>query len=332
MGNPLISVLIPVFNESRNFLKQCIQSVLDQSLTDFEILLLDDGSDNPLTLRAIEEVAALNDRTIIQRFSHRGLTPTLNSGLGMARGTYIVRLDSNDWCETIRLQEQVSFLDQNRDIALVGSNIALHRSDGVFLWNSSLPENPVDIRAAFHDTNPFVHAATCFTKTAAMAVGGYRESLRFAEDYDFFWRISELYSGANLQKSLTHVRFSVGSKSSEEIFDQEREVLTIRELARQRSYGDREDLTSARELAIQLLPETARESFGNVRRGDFALLAGHYRLALNLYFRGFAARPWSIYAGLKMLRCLLFILCPCLRAVLFANKTKQLMDRLKLLF
>ena len=126
-----VSVIIPCFNAG-HYVVDAIQSILTQSHQDFEILVIDDGSDD-YTKHTLEKAQQLDSRIKTYFRPHEGLVPTLNFGLGVASYGLIARLDADDISYTRRLQRQIEFLQDNPDFVLVGCNYGFVTAEGKFL-------------------------------------------------------------------------------------------------------------------------------------------------------------------------------------------------------
>ena len=144
---PLISVVIPIYNAGR-YLEQAMQSVLEQTFGDFEVIAVDDGStdETPQLLAAM----ALRDRRVKQLHLERnsGIVKALNEGVRVASGMYIARMDADDISLPERFEQQIAFLSANPDIGLLGVGywtmnakgekqklISLPTADVVICWN-----------------------------------------------------------------------------------------------------------------------------------------------------------------------------------------------------
>ena len=119
MSNPTVSVIIPVYNAQEG-IKQCLDSLLNQSFTDFEIILLNDGStDN--SLEVIKKYAADNDFIRVIDKENEGVAKTRNKGIQLANGKYIVFIDNDDFVDSDYLERFYNAIDQEQlDIVLGG--------------------------------------------------------------------------------------------------------------------------------------------------------------------------------------------------------------------
>ncbi|MDX2470602.1 MAG: glycosyltransferase family 2 protein, partial [SAR324 cluster bacterium] len=162
MSTPLISVVMPVYNAAP-FLQESISSVLNQTFTDFEFIIIDDGS----TDNTEEVILGFDDKRI--RFekneSNLKIVKTLNKGIQLARGKYIARMDADDFCFPERFANQVGFLEENPNIDLCGTWVQTFgelnslwkypvENDAIqayMLFNSAVAHPSVMIRASFFD-------------------------------------------------------------------------------------------------------------------------------------------------------------------------------------
>ena len=201
---PKVTVLLPVFNGEK-YLREAIDSILAQTFTDFEFLIIDDGS----TDNTWDILTSFQDPRVrlIKNSVNMGLTRALNKGLGLARGEYVARMDADDISLPERLQRQEAFLDINQNIAMVGCWVEMIDENGQKTKRVNFPIVPYLLRWRLLFTNTFAHSAVMFRKDAALGVGGYSEKLRYAQDYDLWSRISIHWDVANIPSELVEWRF-----------------------------------------------------------------------------------------------------------------------------
>lgn len=317
IGNPMVSVLLSVYNESPIYLENCIMSILEQTYPNFELIILDDGSTDEATKEALLSFAGMDPRIRLFKEPHRGLTKTLNRGLRLCRGEFVCRQDSDDWSARNRFERQVAFLLDHPEISVAGSYVLLHRQDGTPLWVAQLPSSVEEVNDALPFQNPFCHGATCFRREDAEAVGGYREELVCAQDYDFFWRLCERGGGVNLPEVLYHHRYTNKSISTTKSHEQARVTIVTRQLARMRQSGQKENVQQAfrqaeREVALEHLRYA-----GLLRHGDYVMLAGDYTRAFSVYLKCLISKPFRFQGWAKLLRWMVFVTVPPLRKRLF---------------
>jgi glycosyltransferase involved in cell wall biosynthesis len=307
-----------VYNERPEFLAQAMRSILAQSFADFEIVLIDDGSDRSDTLTALDQWQAADSRVQLYRQSNQGLTRSLNSGLQRGRGEFIARHDSDDWSSPNRFARQIEYLEQHPKAAVVGSWFELHQEDGTPLWVARPPHEPVAVIAAFPKQNPFCHGSILFRAAAAREIGGYRECFACSQDYDFLWRLCERFGGANIPAPLYHHRRTAGSISVRRSREQAYCVALARVLARRRANGAGEDIHAAQFEAASIVRCTDPR-IEQLRYADHLLLAGQHHQAIRAAIGAMARWPTWPLAYKKTLRAALYVVAPRLRASLFGH-------------
>lgn len=202
-ATPRITVLIPVYNRER-YIAAAVDSVLAQSFTDFELLIVDDGS----TDRSMEIVSSYTDSRIrIERSpSNKGGPWARNRGLDLARGEYVAMLDSDDTAAPERLARQVTFLDAHPSYALVGTGKQTMDASGARIKGFK----PRPVTAAAIKAQLFFRC--CIAQTSIMArtaiMRRYRYDERFvvSQDFELFARLSHAYPLANLPEALVSFR------------------------------------------------------------------------------------------------------------------------------
>lgn len=204
---PAISVLMGTYNEKNRIqAAQAVDSILNQTFTDFEFIICDDGSEAEF-FKWLKEYCGKDSRIKLLRNERNcGLAAALNRCLEHAAGTYIARMDADDISKAERLEKQEAFLRLHKEYALAGCNAQLIDERGV--WGERrLEEAPR--KESFLNTSPFIHPAVMIRREAAEKLHGYCESPKIlrAEDYDFFMRLYAAgYQGCNLQEVLFQYR------------------------------------------------------------------------------------------------------------------------------
>lgn len=194
---PLVSVVMPVHNAER-YVAQAVESVLAQTFTDFELILIDDGSTD-------------GSRSILQRFTdprvkliihaqNRGLVSTLNEGLRLSQGKYIARMDADDRMHPARLARQVAYMGSHADAAVVASFVDLMNADDDIIgtWETDRAVvQPDDIKALMARTNCIAHPSVIIRRSALKELC-YEERQKGAEDWDLWLRL--LSRGRSIHK------------------------------------------------------------------------------------------------------------------------------------
>jgi len=120
MGQPQVSVVIPVWNGER-YLKEAIESILNQDFPDFELIIIDDGSTDDSGRIAV--TFAHDKRVIVLTQENAGVVVARNNGLQIAKGEFVAFLDADDIAKRDRFSKQVAYLQANPEVAVVGSHI-----------------------------------------------------------------------------------------------------------------------------------------------------------------------------------------------------------------
>ncbi len=204
----MISVIMGVYNpRNKDIFNLAIQSILDQTYTDFEVIICDDGS-NEATLEMLSEVASLDDRIkVIHNNGNQGLAFSLNHCLEIAQGDYIARMDDDDISAPTRFEVERKFLDEHKDIAWAGCNADLIDGTGKVWGTRKFEEFPTVNSLLFNA--PFIHPTVMIRREVIDKAGGYSvaKQTRRAEDYDLWLRLYALgYRGANIQDKLFQYR------------------------------------------------------------------------------------------------------------------------------
>jgi glycosyltransferase involved in cell wall biosynthesis len=307
-GN-VVTVLMPVRDTPARMLGQAVESILAQTHRDFEFLIFDDGSELTATLALLDGLR--DPRVRVFHEPQRGLTPTLNRGLAMARGEFIARQDADDWSEPRRLELQVAFFEAHPHIGVCGTSAWAHQKDGARLWRMRLPVDSAETTAAFATRNPLVHGSAMFRSAAALTAGGYREEFICSQDYDFFWRLADRGGAVNLPEALYHYRYSGDAVSAHRAVEQAAAHLAARQLAAIRRVGGIEDIPSALARARQEVELSDGAFRASLKQADHLLLAGEYRGALRSYWRLLCEHPASLFAWAKLARWGVFRVSKC---------------------
>lgn len=204
---PKVSIIMGVYNVNNDKkVKLAIDSIINQSFIDFEFIICDDGSIDG-SYEYLKSIANIDERIILIRNDiNKGLAYTLNSCLNIATGYYIARMDADDICYPTRLEEQVRFLENNRQYDIVGCNAELIDDNGV--WGE-LKHIEIPQKKDFLFGSRFIHPTIMVKKKSYQLVNGYRvskETIR-GQDYDLFMRAYSLgCKGYNIQKNLYQYR------------------------------------------------------------------------------------------------------------------------------
>ena len=207
-GPALVTVLMSVHNDLR-FLPEAVDSVLGQTFDDFEFLVVDDGS----TDGSGDYLVSVRDPRVrvLRNAANLGLTRSLNRGLDGAAGRFIARMDADDVAEPERLKRQIAYLQENRDVGIVGTSRTLIDEHGRFVAHAPAAESDADVRWKCLLGNPVAHPTVMLRKEVLDAHGlRYDESFRTAQDYELWTRLLTVTRGANLREPLLRYRMRDG--------------------------------------------------------------------------------------------------------------------------
>ncbi len=178
---------MPVYNGTRH-LKEAIESVLAQTYRNFLFLIIDDKS----TDGSVDLIKTYSDKRIqlVQNDKNIGQTATLNKGLNLALGEYIARLDQDDICFPTRLQEQIDFLDNNRNVAVIGSwtQVIDEKSNPTGKMESVISSSGHYIFELLQKHGTIAHPSVMLRKKVIDSLGGYDAQFPLAEDFDLWVR------------------------------------------------------------------------------------------------------------------------------------------------
>lgn len=228
----LLSVILPVFN-AETYLKEAIRSVLGQTYSDFELILIDDGS----TDKSSEIILDFDDPRIVylRNETNLGLVFSLNRGLETAKGDYIARMDADDICHPERFQKQILTLNSNPSIGLCACKAALIDLNGQPAEKVFFPKinAPIPWEILWH--NPIVHPSVMFRKNI---LSGEREWYRLeeypAEDYGLWCRLVAGTKMLILNDKLLYYRISPSG-----IFHSNQRVIFDKSVSISRAYAFR---------------------------------------------------------------------------------------------
>ena len=196
MSFPLISVILPVYN-AELYVRESIQSVLNQSFSDFELIVLNDGS----TDGSEKVILEFQDERIkyVKNETNLKLIDTLNLGLQLAEGKYIARIDADDIALPTRFEAQVDFLELNHEYGILGAFAETFGSKNDVL---RFVEDDEDIRFAFVSHNPFIHSTVMLRSSILKKYGlTFSKDQLHVEDYDLWIKVLKYSKG----KILPHV-------------------------------------------------------------------------------------------------------------------------------
>jgi len=328
MKNPKVTVLMSVYNGEK-YLREAIDSILAQTFKNFEFLIVNDGS----TDKTAEILKSYKDSRIkiISNEKNIGLTKSLNKGLKAAKGNYIARQDADDVSMPERLEKEVEFLEQNRNVGLVGTDYLFINEKGKVVHIVKCLNGSRELKEKLLEGNQFGHGSVMLRRECIDEVGTYREEFKFAQDYDFYLRIAEVYDVANISEPLYQWRINVKSVSVKEKMFQDKYASLAIELAKERKRFGKDKLQTLKREEVNdfleryLISSSNAQNKKEIAEGYYfyglVLLNGRdYKGALRLLTKSFIIHPLDINNWLLFFKTLMILLLPkqiinCLRIV-----------------
>lgn len=304
-----VSVVMAAYNEQAGLAKT-IQSILDQTFSDFEFIIVNDGSTDD-SASIIQQFAELDKRIVVIEQANSGLTQALINGCRQAQGKYIARQDAGDFSAKLRLEKQFMQLEADPSIALSSTSTAFSTQDGEVYDEIIKTSQQTDQGLRNLDINtikgPAHHGSVMFRRDIYLKAGGYRAQFAVAQDLDLWLRMIEFGKHHCIKQVLYNAVTSPSSISSRK---REQQIATAKliidcAIARQQSGSDRKILQST-----QIAQPTKPASRLKQRLNDAAYC---YYIASRMhtrspaasrkyYLKALALNPLKLKAWLKLLR------------------------------
>lgn len=224
---PKISVVMPVYNGEK-YLREAMDSILNQTFTDFEFIILNDASKDSTE----EVIKSYEDERIVylKNEQNLGVAGTLNRGIENAKGEYIARIDADDIAMPERFEKQVAFMDAHPDVGVCGSCIRIFEEDGTerdFIYSKTDKELRVDMLF----NSGFAHPAVMIRKSVLDEKNlFYNTEFEKAEDYRMWYDIMKTSKGYNLQEPLLRYRHHQNQVTKTSASEQAASVTKMRKI------------------------------------------------------------------------------------------------------
>jgi glycosyltransferase involved in cell wall biosynthesis len=292
---PRVSVLLPVWN-GETFLVAAIESILRQTLSAFELIVIDDGSTDGSA--AIAEGFARGDHRVrVMRCAHEGLSAALNAGIAAARGEYIARMDADDISLADRLEKQVAYLDAHPACVAAGAWVEVVDEAGLQLGVKTHGKTHEQICAALlHGNSPIAHPTVVMRRDVLRSAGGYDARLYPSEDFDLWFRLAESGELANVGEVLLRHR-----RHKKAVGIREREKMMVMALAICNKARNKQGLPSRNRTLIFTTAKADAQYHGECARA--ALSAGPRRAAIRHAAATIAAEPGRLYGYAILFAC-----------------------------
>jgi len=206
--NPKISIIMSVYNDANN-VSETIESALNQTFSDFEFIIIDDGSIDK-TYHVLKLIQKKDKRIILLKNSTNvGLTKSLNKGIKISKGNWVARIDSGDLWEKEKLEKQIDFLKKNPDTILLGTQAKIIDENYKIIRKTNYPTNDKNIRLSFlKGQNPFMHSSVIFKNGYY-----YNNKVKNTQDFELWCRLYFKGKLANLKQNLVKYQISFSSIS-----------------------------------------------------------------------------------------------------------------------
>jgi glycosyltransferase involved in cell wall biosynthesis len=227
MARPKVSVVMSAYN-GEGYLRESVESILNQTFTDFEFIIVDDGSTDG-TWDILTEYAGQDQRiALVKNLENIGLTKSLNKGLALAKGGFIARQDADDISCRERLAYQVCFLDEFPDVGVLGTWVAYINKEGhqESVWET--PARAAIVKWSLLFGNCIAHPSVMLRHFLVKGGIAYRSEISYAQDYELWVRLSDKTQLNNLPEVLYLRRVHeqmIGIKNYEQQEQTVREVM-----------------------------------------------------------------------------------------------------------
>jgi len=230
---PEISVLMPVYNADK-YIGTAVESILEQTFTDFEFIIINDGSTDG-TLAILDTYAKQDNRIRLVSRENKGLVATLNEGVGLVKSPLVARMDADDISLPDRFEKQVSYLAGHSNcVALGGRSLIIDpEGDEMCVWNQLTTFDEIQNQ----HLNTFLgsavaHPSMMYRTSAVRSFGGYREGCYPSEDLDLLLRLSKIGNIENLSEVILKYRVHSQSICATQQSPQQQKVIEIVNQAR----------------------------------------------------------------------------------------------------
>ena len=202
----IVSVILPAYNAEKT-LSEAIQSIINQSYNNWELIIINDGSTDGTNIVSL----SFDDKRIkyYENEGNKGLIYTLNRGVELATGKYIARMDADDICYPERIERQVDFMESHPDVIVCGTQIDYFGTKSTNYKKLKFPLNDKSLKEMLATSTCFAHPTVMIRKSMLENSGVYYDvNFKNAEDYSFWIDLIPYGKFANLSETLLHYRIS----------------------------------------------------------------------------------------------------------------------------
>ena len=274
---PKVSVIMSVYNGEK-YLKEAVDSILNQTFKDFEFIIVDDGSTDG-TFAILKNYKDHRIKIINQ--SRLGIAEAKNKAVDSSSGEYIAIMDADDVSLPERLEVEVDFLEQHKDVGLVSADLYMVDENGKLILERSALNGNEYIQKRIRESFCIHHGPSMIRRDVFQMVGGYRKEFRYALDYDLFLRIAENAMLENINRPLYKYRVSFNSISLAKKPEQDAYAELARICARERKQHGKDRLKDLDKENLRIL---LRKLSSQIKKKN-NLLDMYYYWAERFYLR-----------------------------------------------
>jgi len=216
---------MPAYNAEK-YIAEAIESILAQTFKDFEFIIVDDASTDD-TWKIIQDYAKKDKRIVtLQNNSNQKICKTLNRGIDIVKGKYIVRMDADDWSFPDRIQKQYEYMEAHRDVVISGGTMIVCDEKLVPISKRTYSQNDNDLKKLILRFSPFSHPSVIIETEIIKKIGGY--NMLYAEDIELYLKLGEYGKFGNTSDTLIKYRDIPSSMTNTKLKITELHTLQLR--------------------------------------------------------------------------------------------------------
>lgn len=299
-NKPIVGVVMPVYNGER-YLAQTIEAVLGQTLSNFEFIIVNDGSMDG-SRDVIAKYAKADRRITVVDQANQGISRALNNGVERVSAPYVAPLDQDDISLPNRLEIEVAALEDAPGLVCVGGWYEIIDGQGRYLTTIRQPSDEVEIqRLALAGHAPVCHSGCMMRRSALVQVGGYDPEFDLAQDLDLYLRLGEIGRLRNLERPVLRYRVHAGASSEQRCAEQRDRARAACERA-----WARRGMDGVFEASNLYRPDSSRSSQFkfSLQYGWWAFNSRERQTAISYGLRAVRMMPFHV-GGWRLLACAL---------------------------
>lgn len=213
---PAVSVIMPAYNAEK-YIARAIESILNQTLSDFELIIIEDASSDH-TSKIVNKYSKIDKRIrVINHKRNLQIAQSLNEGVELSRSNIVARMDADDISLPERLELQYKYLKSHPKVAVLGANILIIDDRGNIISKREYPESDKDLKSVMFRYSPFAHPVVMFRKNVFKEFGGYDVFKVPCEDIDLWFKIGSKYTFATVPEFVMKYTIIKNSNSNKKL-------------------------------------------------------------------------------------------------------------------